>query len=371
VSARVAIVGDVMGHLGTAIAEAEGQPLGLQIGRGLWQFAAEHDEVWGNLEGPPRPEPDGSALHLMAWNYSPSPWPRLFFSARHLAVLAHFGFRVLGVANNHTFDFGGALDARASAELLARHGIAAPGADLVPVIREIDGVSVAVFSITSLLNVDTPPGPVALFTRRTAEDVARAIRAARQQVDHVVVMAHWGSEYGHGPSEVERSAAALLFEAGASVVVGAHPHVLWPVSQPARDQVVCWSLGNFLGVFACSSNHPSYGRFRRSLWGAVLSLELDRRRVRASLQPIAVEHSFDAWQAETGVTSSYLGWGQAEIAAWQQRLPYRRTPLRNVVEVHGPARPVPFGEAEVANLDPWRGDLGAPSWTVPVLGRAG
>jgi Bacterial capsule synthesis protein PGA_cap len=366
----VAVVGDVMGHLGTAIAETEGQPFGMQIGRGLWQFAAEHDEVWGNLEGPARPEADGAALHLQAWNCSPSPWPRLFFSARQLPVLAAFGFRVLGVANNHTFDFGGADDAERSAQLLRGHGIAAAGVDLTPVIREIGGVSIAVFSLTGLLNAARPLGPVALFTRRTADQVVAAVAAARREVDHVVALVHWGTEYSYGPSASQRAAAAVLTDAGVSVVVGSHSHVLWPVTVAGGGEVVCWSLGNFLAVFACPSGDPSYGRFRRALWSGVLSLEFDARRVRAVLQPIAVEHTFDAWHEELGAPASYLGWGPVELATWQAGLAFRRFPLRSIVDVHGPLCPVPLDDAAAASLDPWRGDGRAHSWTVPLLKAA-
>jgi hypothetical protein len=370
VTARVAIVGDVMAHLGTTIAEQEGQPFGQLLAPGLWQFAAEHDEVWGNLEGPARPEADGAWLHLQAWNRSPSRHPRLYVTAPQLAVLSAFGFRVLGVANNHAFDFGGADDVARSAELLAAHGIAAPGVGLTPVVRDIGGVSIAVLALTGLLNVPRPLGPVALFTTRTAPAVAAAVRAARREVDHVVVLAHWGTEYGYGPTATERAAADLLFEAGASVVVGAHPHVLWPAEVRSNGGVLCWSLGNFLAVFACPTNDQLYGRYRRALWSAVLSLEFDRRRVRAVLQPIAVQHTFDEWQAEVGARS-YLHWGPVELAAWRAGLGGRRVPLRSVVDVLGPPRPVPFGATDAAFLDPWRGDPGPARWTTPLLGAAG
>jgi poly-gamma-glutamate capsule biosynthesis protein CapA/YwtB (metallophosphatase superfamily) len=67
----------------------------------------------------------------------------------------------------------------------------------------------------------------------------------------VVVYFHWGAERTFSPNPRQRSLAAVAFDSGATVVLGAHPHVLQPIEQPRRRRLVAWSLGNF--VFGANS----------------------------------------------------------------------------------------------------------------------
>jgi poly-gamma-glutamate synthesis protein (capsule biosynthesis protein) len=65
-----------------------------------------------------------------------------------------------------------------------------------------------------------------------------------------VVSIHWGIEYAPAPRPEDVETAHKMLEAGASVIVGHHPHVLQPVetyrTADGRDAVIFYSLGNFL-----------------------------------------------------------------------------------------------------------------------------
>jgi poly-gamma-glutamate synthesis protein (capsule biosynthesis protein) len=65
-----------------------------------------------------------------------------------------------------------------------------------------------------------------------------------------VVSIHWGIEYAPAPRPEDVETAHKMLDAGASVIVGHHPHVLQPVetykTQDGRDTVIFYSLGNFL-----------------------------------------------------------------------------------------------------------------------------
>jgi poly-gamma-glutamate synthesis protein (capsule biosynthesis protein) len=65
-----------------------------------------------------------------------------------------------------------------------------------------------------------------------------------------VVSIHWGIEYAPAPRPEDVDMTHKMLEAGASVVVGHHPHVLQPVetyrTQDGRNTVIFYSLGNFL-----------------------------------------------------------------------------------------------------------------------------
>jgi poly-gamma-glutamate synthesis protein (capsule biosynthesis protein) len=62
----------------------------------------------------------------------------------------------------------------------------------------------------------------------------------------VVATFHWGVERDPHPSQRQRDFARVALAAGADAIIGAHPHVLQPISRPAPHTVVAYSLGNFV-----------------------------------------------------------------------------------------------------------------------------
>ena len=61
---------------------------------------------------------------------------------------------------------------------------------------------------------------------------------------------HWGAEYEHKPEPRQRALAAAAIEAGATAVIGTHPHVMQPVekhvAKDGREGLIAYSLGNFV-----------------------------------------------------------------------------------------------------------------------------
>jgi poly-gamma-glutamate synthesis protein (capsule biosynthesis protein) len=80
--------------------------------------------------------------------------------------------------------------------------------------------------------------------------VLAAVKAARAQCDLLVISIHWGIEYATAPRPEDVDIAHKMLDAGASVILGAHPHALQPIetyrTQDGRDAVIFYSLGNFL-----------------------------------------------------------------------------------------------------------------------------
>src|SRR4029434_4851617 len=85
------------------------------------------------------------------------------------------------------------------------------------------------------------PGVAWARQARIAADVAEARRAA----DVVIVLLHSGSEGDSSPNGIQRAAAHTAIDAGATLVVGAHPHVLQGVERYGRG-VIAYSLGNIV-----------------------------------------------------------------------------------------------------------------------------
>ena len=67
----------------------------------------------------------------------------------------------------------------------------------------------------------------------------------RAECWRVVVFAHWGEEYKTEPEATTRAIARSFIDAGADVVIGAHPHVVQPY-EVYKGKAIFYSLGNFM-----------------------------------------------------------------------------------------------------------------------------
>jgi hypothetical protein len=78
------------------------------------------------------------------------------------------------------------------------------------------------------------------------DEVLADIRAAHEKykADIVIPFLHWGCEYMPA-TDRQKTFARRMIDAGADVVVGAHPHVTQDVAY-YRGHLIVYSLGNFL-----------------------------------------------------------------------------------------------------------------------------
>jgi len=169
---------------------------------------------------------------------------------RPMASLA--GFDALTLANNHSGDFGseGLLETLRSvraAGILPFGAGTNEAAARRPAIVEAGGLKVALLGYSDINPLGfnataSSPGTAKADTALVASDV----RAARRHADVVVCFLHWGVELHPDPDLRQQQIASACLSAGAAAVLGAHPHVLGPVTAPGRRSVVAWSLGNFV-----------------------------------------------------------------------------------------------------------------------------
>jgi poly-gamma-glutamate synthesis protein (capsule biosynthesis protein) len=75
--------------------------------------------------------------------------------------------------------------------------------------------------------------------------VCRDVVELRKRVDVVIVSMHHGVEYMSKPSAAQIAFAHAAIDAGASLVIGHHPHVVQP-SESYRGAPIFYSLGNFI-----------------------------------------------------------------------------------------------------------------------------
>lgn len=89
------------------------------------------------------------------------------------------------------------------------------------------------------------PGTAPLKRETVIEDV----RAARAVADVVIVGMSWGIEYTPDPTANQRDLAAAAVEAGATLVVGNHPHVVEAIERrtvEGRTAFVIYAQGNYI-----------------------------------------------------------------------------------------------------------------------------
>ena len=77
------------------------------------------------------------------------------------------------------------------------------------------------------------------------DGLADDVRAAAELANHVIVGFSWGVEYVAEPSSQQREAARTAIKAGASLVVGNHPHWV-QATEWIGDGFVAYGLGNFI-----------------------------------------------------------------------------------------------------------------------------
>lgn len=180
-------------------------------------------------------------------------------SPRVVPALVEAGIDVALTIGNHIMDcYGGCSRWDALFETLDRleaAGIATAGAGATP----------AEAAAPAVLTVETARGPVTFaflgydsiapyyhvgddnpgITPLNVENVQAGVLAARPLADHVIVAANWGIEYVSNPNYIQRNLAGTAIEAGATFLMGNHPHWVQAVEH-FDNALVAYSFGNFV-----------------------------------------------------------------------------------------------------------------------------
>ena len=208
--------------------------------------------------------------------------PRVVATPHLVRRVVEGTFNVVSLANNHTFDCleGGYHQVR---DLLKEIQVSCFGAgdDLegaaAPAVLNVKGIRVALLgAVDERSGARQFAGPhqcgVAPFDMgRMADDIRRLCR----QVDHVVVSLHWGEERFLFPSPMQIEQARALAEAGASLVLGHHPHVIQGM-EVHQGVPIIYSLGSFLASDVPFANGDVLTWNRAERTGCVLTADLAR-----------------------------------------------------------------------------------------------
>ena len=187
----------------------------------------------------------GEPLPTKMWTFCGDP--------DNVSYLKDLGVDIVGLANNHTFDFGEVsfLD---TLETLEKAQIPYVGAGRnleqaqAPVYLEADGFKIAYvaasraeYTIYTPEAAETEPGILWCY------DYTRfleSIKKAAENADYVIALPHWGVEHSTVLEDEQIYGAHALIDAGADAVIGAHPHILQGIEY-YEGKPILYSLGNF------------------------------------------------------------------------------------------------------------------------------
>jgi len=169
-------------------------------------------------------------------------------------ALRDAGVGLVTMANNHVLDYGqvGLADTLATVRA-ARFPYVGIGVNAAaawaPYLTTIHGVTIAVVGVSQVAELASSwvatgrrPGEAnAINLGRTLA----AVRAARRLASIVIVFMHWGTEGEACPDSSQLSLAPRLAAAGASIIIGAHAHMLQG-SGWLGHTFVAYGMGNFL-----------------------------------------------------------------------------------------------------------------------------
>jgi poly-gamma-glutamate capsule biosynthesis protein CapA/YwtB (metallophosphatase superfamily) len=237
-----------------------------------------------------------------------------FSAPDELAVaLKDVGVDVLVTANNHSLDRRRAGLER-TIDVLDSLGFYYTGtfknpedrSKNYPLLIEKQGFKLALLNYTYGTNGIPVTKPNIVNLIDTAQISIDLAKAKLMQPDAIIVFMHWGNEYERHASKTQKDLAKLCFDKGASMVIGAHPHVLQPVTfDQEKNQLVAYSMGNFVS-----------GQRVRYRDGGML-LEIDLVKVRANKE----DNSRETFIQNAGY---HLVWVHRETTG---NRPYKMIPL--------------------------------------------
>ena len=241
---------------------------------------------------------------------------------RGLDVYADFlreaGLSAMNVATNHSTQAGDDVFASTVALLRASgiHVVGTPDDFSETGTMVVDGKRVALLGWSDRPRQYAPGVPP---YNELSEEAYQQIASARRRADIVIVSMHWGDEFILVPSERERRIARAMIDAGATCVIGHHPHVVREVEEYGGG-VIAYSLGNFI----CDMTWDR--RTRATGW---LSVEVEAGRVASwSFVPGEIDNEYFPKELTTAPAkrrSGDLANARRAEAARVLRVGYRQT----------------------------------------------
>ena len=175
--------------------------------------------------------------------------------------LKKIGIDVVSTANNHSLDKGysgleSTIQFLDEADLSHTGTFTSEEEQNTILIKHIKGINIAFLSFTYGTNgIPVPDGKEYCINLIDEDLILEQLNLAKEQnPDIICVSMHWGTEYRTTPTSEQEDLADFLFENGADIILGNHPHVLEPMEKreiklengETKEGFIVYSLGNFM-----------------------------------------------------------------------------------------------------------------------------
>jgi hypothetical protein len=261
----IAAVGDILLHgaLQQQAIARESRGRFVSLWEPVKDLLAAANVTYANLEGPTAAGVSASGRSVMDPGFRfdgvvYSSYPQFNYHGSLEEDLLASGIDVVSTANNHSLDRR-QLGADKTIDRLLEVGLAFTGTRhrerlTAPwhAVTEQGGFKLAWIACSFSTNGLPDPQQQVLGCWDDEAELKREIATLRATpgIDAVIVTPHWGAEYTANPSREQRDLAKRLLDAGATLVLGSHPHVLQPWEKyktaDGRETFVIYSLGNFV-----------------------------------------------------------------------------------------------------------------------------
>lgn len=204
------------------------------------QFIKNADIAFANLEGPvsDRGRNVGSKYSFR-------------FTPESVISLSNAGFDIVSIANNHAGDwthtaFMDTMTHLKENNILYTGGGINKSEAISPTIIEKNGMKIGFLGFTDVgpnwLEATEKNGGILLASD---PDFDTIVTNAKKDVDQLIVSFHWGVEYKpHTKRQTELAHRAI--DAGATLIIGHHPHVVDGDTEKYKNGFIVYSLGNFI-----------------------------------------------------------------------------------------------------------------------------
>jgi hypothetical protein len=213
---KLAFVGDIM--LDRGVKYSVNKNFGGDYGELFTKVKTElqgYDLLFGNLEGPVSDKGvDGGSIY--SFRMEPVVLP----------ALKEAGFDGFSLDNNHILNYG--VEAMEDTKIrLSKENFTISGESI-----NLGSVKIIILTFDQFAGIDL-------------EVMKEKILTAKLNNDLVITYFHFGDEYIQEPNEYQKTTAKLAIDAGADLVLGAHPHVIQTLEQ-YKNKYIMYSLGNFI-----------------------------------------------------------------------------------------------------------------------------
>jgi hypothetical protein len=243
------LVGDLMCHLP--------QTNNAKLSNGEYDFNPSFEYIKPYLQGADMTI--GNLETTFAGTVQPyAGYPAFNSPDAYCTALKNTGFDFLVTANNHSMDTREAGLLR-TIDVIKKHGLGYAGTylnqrdhDSIRIVN-VKGVKLGILNYTYGTNGAYPSSDHKyMLNVIDSVGIADEVKLAKiRGADIVLVFYHMGVENVTEPTQAQKDAVKFALEAGATLVIGAHPHMIGPTqklySKAINDTAfVAYSLGNFL-----------------------------------------------------------------------------------------------------------------------------